>query len=345
MQILSSTNEDNSKDTPFSSLRILAEFTDGSSKNVEVESHTNFSGVIIDLISGTMAGTTAHLLEHPFDTVKVRLQDERCLYRGPLDAVFRMSRQEGLFSFYSGVQAPLVSSCVETSLLFAVYGLLTRTMRDCYGYSDVTELSPVQFSLAGGVAGGVVGFVLAPLDLVKCRLQVQDAHNHPSHARTVPHQYGVTNPRYRGLLHCTFHVARKEGIRSLFRGATPALLQQAVGTTFWYGSYEATRGVLAQREGITPSELSMSKVAFAGAVAGVLDWAVLYPADVVATRMRVNPQYSTHSVRGVFQAVYREGGVRALYKGCGITIVRAIPAHALLFVTYEWSRKHLERIL
>ena len=42
-------------------------------------------------------------------------------------------------------------------------------------------------------------------------------------------------------------------------------------------------------------------------------------------------------------AYYMYTGVRALYKGLSPTVVRAFPANAALFVTYEYTNKFLKR--
>ena len=39
------------------------------------------------------------------------------------------------------------------------------------------------------------------------------------------------------------------------------------------------------------------------------------------------------------KAVYREGGVRALYYGYAITLARAFPANAMIFSVYEATSK------
>lgn len=42
-----------------------------------------------------------------------------------------------------------------------------------------------------------------------------------------------------------------------------------------------------------------------------------------------------------FLYIYRTEGVRALYRGWGITAARAAPAHALIFAVYEQTMKFL----
>ena len=37
----------------------------------------------------------------------------------------------------------------------------------------------------------------------------------------------------------------------------------------------------------------------------------------------------------VFGSVFRREGIRGLFKGLGITLIRAVPSNAVLFLTYE----------
>ena len=41
------------------------------------------------------------------------------------------------------------------------------------------------------------------------------------------------------------------------------------------------------------------------------------------------------SFAGTAREMWRRGGVRGLYAGCGITVARAIPSSALIFLIYD----------
>ena len=61
----------------------------------------------------------------------------------------------------------------ENAVLFAAYGQFQRLLAG----QEKRELSLLDLSLAGAGAGGVVSFVLTPVELIKCRLQVQNSIN------------------------------------------------------------------------------------------------------------------------------------------------------------------------
>jgi hypothetical protein len=79
----------------------------------------------------------------------------------------------------------------------------------------------------------------------------------------------------------------------------------------------------------------------AGSLAGVGYWSAFFPADVVKTRMQTSERYAKLGFIGSLNAIGRESGLRGLYRGWGITIIRAIPANAIIFFAYEKTSETL----
>mmetsp|Transcript_7129 Transcript_7129/g.10771 ORF Transcript_7129/g.10771 Transcript_7129/m.10771 type:complete len:288 (-) Transcript_7129:55-918(-) len=284
--------------------------------------------VVKDFAAGTMAGMSCKVVEYPLDTVKVRLQDSRSTYRSSINCFGRMFREEGLLSFYRGVTAPLFGCMLETAIAFAAYGRILALF-ERWRASRGENVQLIDNFASGCSAGIALGVILTPIELVKCRMQIQE---------TLPHWLRP----YRGSFHCVLHILREEGIRGLFVGIWPTLLREIPGNGVWYGAYEASKAYFTQ--GITNEREYMYRVAAAGSIAGFAYWSAFFPADVVKTRMQTEAQYRHFTFSRAIQEVYREGGIRGLYKGWGITIVRAMPAHAALFVTYESIRSALDAL-
>lgn len=77
----------------------------------------------------------------------------------------------------------------------------------------------------------------------------------------------------------------------------------------------------------------------AGAVGGLVLWAVIFPADVIKSRIQVNNL--TESMLSVGRTIVKNEGPLALYNGLKPTLIRTIPATAVLFVVYEYSKKFM----
>lgn len=94
-----------------------------------------------------------------------------------------------------------------------------------------------------------------------------------------------------------------------------------------------------REEGESKDDIGLLKTMTAGAVGGMIFWTLTYPIDVVKSRIQV------YNLRGNFiklsyEIIVREG-VSALYHGLFPTLVRTGPSTAVLFVTYEYSKRIL----
>jgi len=166
------------------------------------------------------------------------------------------------------------------------------------------------------------------------QMQVMNSAANTSSATSLSASGGATR-KYNGVMDCVLQTIRNEGIaKGLYRGQTSLLLREIPGNFCWYGVYE---GVCLSQipEGGSKRDLGMSTHLLGGAAAGVSYWTAFYPADTVGSQMRANPEYASKKFLDVFADVYRREGWTGLYRGWGITALRAAPAHALIFAMYE----------
>lgn len=80
----------------------------------------------------------------------------------------------------------------------------------------------------------------------------------------------------------------------------------------------------------------------AGSVGGICLWTVIFPADVIKSRIQVESLRMSMTKLGL--QIVRTEGVRALYNGLLPTLVRTIPATSVLFLCYEYSKKFLNHV-
>ncbi|KAJ1998546.1 Fe(2+) transporter [Coemansia thaxteri] len=88
------------------------------------------------------------------------------------------------------------------------------------------------------------------------------------------------------------------------------------------------------------SPLTMHLIA--GAAAGIMEHSVMYPFDIVKTRMQVVGSPSAVVYSGVTHAlrtISTTEGVRSLWRGVMSVVLGAGPAHAVYFATYEQTKK------
>ncbi|KAF8639117.1 hypothetical protein AX17_001732 [Amanita inopinata Kibby_2008] len=149
-----------------------------------------------DIAFGCIAGMVAATFEYPMDLAKVRLQAQLLLptdrlpvrFNGPLDCLAKTWKNEGVRGLYRGLPAPIVGAMAETAALFLSYSYFQNVIRSFTNMGHDPPLSLPQLALAAGGAGLVASSVLTPIELVKCRMQVQmmnmPIHMDPPSARS-----------------------------------------------------------------------------------------------------------------------------------------------------------------
>ena len=152
---------------------------------------------------------------------------------------------------------------------------------------------------------------------------------------------------YNSIIGSVRDIARHEGPRGFFRGVSAAVGQIVPYMGLFFSAYEALRVPIAGLE--LPFG---SGDATAGVVASVLAKTGVFPLDLVRKRLQVQgptrgryvhgniPEYD-----GVFRTVrtiVASQGVRGLYRGLTVSLVKAAPASAVTMWTYERSLKVLK---
>ncbi|KAJ1673323.1 mitochondrial ornithine carrier protein, partial [Spiromyces aspiralis] len=293
------------------------------------------------------------VIEYPFDTVKVRLQTTRNeVFSGTFDCLRQTFKEEGFKGFYRGLSSPLVGAMAENALAFFSYNRIQGIIRLATSTPADAPLSIPQLFAAGAFAGSAGSLVLTPIELVKCKLQVENVQSYGGSAG----QAAAKTIKYAGPISVVKSILRTKGIAGLYYGFGPTLARESLGGGFWFGTYEAVCRVslkykerrlreVGDARTLTKSDLSPLTLILAGGMAGVAYNTSSYPIDVIKSYIQ------TADVRGVQQSqaqssssksiwvdvarkVYQGGGIRAFYRGLGITLVRAFPANAIMFMTY-----------
>ena len=156
-------------------------------------------------------------------------------------------------------------------------------------------------------------FVIAPLDVVKIRLQLQ-AHG--------PHA-AMDGPTYRGIVGTMRTIVLQEGVRGLWKGNIPAeFLYMTYGPVQFVALKECT--ALVRRT--TPGVGEEARNFVAGGAAGALATAATYPFDLLRTRFAAQGskrvyESIVHSVRHI----YEHEGTQGYYRGLGAALVQIVP--------------------
>lgn len=304
-----------------------------------------------DVAFGSLAGALGKLIEMPFDTVKVRLQSQSNLpgaqrLEGPIDAFRQAFRSpEGpIRSLYRGISAPLFGAAVETSCLFFSYRVAQDVFvrftpelrqRKAESKDGKVELPFTTLLLCGAASGAFTSMALTPIELVKCKMQV--GHQNP----VDPTTSGVIRSQsIPGIVRSIF---RTQGIFGFWHGQLGTLIRETGGSAAWFGSYEGVK-ILFKKYDKSVQEINDVKIwqqVVGGAAAGMAYNFVFYPADTVKSRMQTEDvgKATKGTFIGIGRDLWREQGLKGLYRGCGITVIRSAPSSAIIFTIYEALRR------
>lgn len=177
----------------------------------------------------------------------------------------------------------------------------------------------------GGMAGVLAGH---PLDTLRIRLQQPTSSTRPSAFQLVQ------------------NIVSKEGPLALYKGMGLPLATVAFQNAVAFQAYALlSRAFDNNNKRNEPP--SYKSVALAGVGAGTIQTAILTPVELIKIQLQVNtcrrPTTSSFHFGPIMVAkgILQREGIKGLYRGLGITVLRDAPAHGVYFWTYEYSREWL----
>lgn len=164
---------------------------------------------------------------------------------------------------------------------------------------------------------------------------------------------GMVGRSQRGPLAVIASVYQHYGVGGFWRGQLGTLIRETGGSAAWFGSYEGVsalfrRSSLAAHHGVyradeKPKQLAIWQQLVAGAAAGVSYNFIFYPADTIKSRMQTEEVAPLLGGKrptffSVGSTLWRQQGLKGMYRGCGITVGRSAPSSAFIFAVYEGLR-------
>ncbi|CAH1417509.1 unnamed protein product [Lactuca virosa] len=184
------------------------------------------------------------------------------------------------------------------------------------------ENSGYKHYVAGLVSGVSMVIVGHPFDTVKVKLQ--------------KHNTDANGFKYRSGFHCTTRILKTEGIKGLYRGATPSFVGMAFESSLLFGIYSQTKQALqgGDHNRKPESHIIIPSAAFAGSIISF----ILCPSELVKCRMQIQgtdslvPTSRKYSgpLNCVIQTVKTEG-VSGLFRGGVTTLMREAIGNAVFF--------------
>lgn len=291
-------------------------------------------------MAGAFSGCVTRAITQPLDTSKIRLQLQvepvasvaGARYTGTLQTIFSIFRDEGVPGLWKGHIPAQWLSVFYGLGQFAAYDQLNRAGRHIKVLNDHSD---TRHFLCGGIAGAVGNTVSTPFDVIRTRIIAQD------------HGRGYTSIREGFRL-----ILLNEGIRGLFRGLGPSVMQVAPLTAIQFWSYNV---VIEYAMDYTKTDHPTPHlILFAGAIGGIVSKTAVYPLDLCKKRLQIQKfqqartTYGEHFVcKGLFDCLGRtvaREGYRGLFKGLWPSVIKSGIATGLHFFMYEELLSVLVRV-
>jgi len=304
--------------------------------------------------SALFASCASTLAGYPLDSLKSRLQTTK----GPTtisSLAGLVYREEGLSGFYRGLLIPLVTISFVRAGSFIIYN---STKDYCWDYNYLCRDSIIDAALAGGLGGAICGSLIsfgsAPFELVKVRRQLE---------YTIAARKHITLSKPPGTIETVRDIVRTNGITGLYTGFRLHFIRDTFGTALYFLEYDGIRHLLGRNrfgeQGPTPSWLPIhaSLVPFlSGSISGVTSWALIYPLDVVKTKVQqrslAGEPYRTpwetlvRLIRGPDPGAPKPliAGIARIYRGLGVSALRSVTTHGLLWTLYDFASMRIDNL-
>ncbi|KAK9245106.1 mitochondrial carrier domain-containing protein [Lipomyces tetrasporus] len=307
------------------------------------------------ILSGFVSGFTSSVLLQPLDLLKTRIQQSpsstlhsswqelladisngpntrdgvltalRKMWRGTLPSVLRTSVGSGLyFSTLHSMRSYIQQHSASSSRPATPSMQRSSVLPQIQGYANL---------LTGSFARGAVGFVMMPVTVLKVRFEsTKYAHSSLFQtAKAILSAHGVRGFYYgfgatfvRDAPYAGIYVWLYEYMKSTL----PAFL---LGTPF--AGRVTTQDCTSQ---VLSSPVSVAVNSICAGIAATTAVTVTNPFDAVKTRMQLFPDRYGTKMWAAFAAVLREeNGIRGLFDGLGLRVVRKGLSSGIAWCLYE----------
>ncbi|THU87261.1 mitochondrial carrier [Dendrothele bispora CBS 962.96] len=306
------------------------------------------------VVSALSASYISTFAGYPLDSLKSRLQTTKTPISVPRLAAI-VYREEGVVGFFRGLWIPLMTISFVRAASFTIYTRTKETFRD---HQWLTRNSIIDVSCIGGISGAMSGALIsfgsAPFELVKVRRQLE---------YSIAASRGVQLSKAPGTFEAVREIFLTNGISGLYTGFRLHFVRDTLGTALYFLEYDGMRHLMGRQrsgeQGPTPSWLPInaSFVPFlCGSLSGVTSWALIYPLDVVKTKVQQRA-LAGERYRGVWETLYRLirgpdpanpkplfAGLARIYQGLGVSALRSITTHGLLWTFFDTVGNYIDNL-
>ena len=301
-------------------------------------------------------------LTHIHHLPQVRQQAQGSLhgkkrYKGALQTFQNILEVEGPRGLFKGMGTALIN----VPLFWGIYWSGYEYMK-LYFQQETNLILPVQHILSATTAGAFADVISNPFWVVRTRIQTQILH---------PERHFPGTPSTLSMFQ---YIYQHEGFFAFYRGLSASLLG-LTHVAIQFPLYEYLKEISRTRRGAT--ETTALDHFFASVTAKIVASSITYPHEVLRVRLQDTERisssvplegkkhlssklqvtrnissslmsfhplsiFSSSSLVMMTKKIIREEGVKALWSGFRISMIRVIPSTTTSFLTYEYVTKLLK---
>ncbi|PSR80778.1 mitochondrial carrier domain-containing protein [Coniella lustricola] len=298
--------------------------------------------LLVESIAGFSSGLLQTFVAHPLEIIKTRMQVDKSVKSiepqlKALDVVKQLLKSEHpAATTFRGITPNLIGSSVGWASFFAmkkyaedkIISFKTCPLSEDGIAATKATLSWYDHGLASAIAGVSTQVLSNPIWVVKVRMLASDAADYKEYHST----WSTVKSMY-----------QKEGLKAFYSGMGISMFGVVQGA-IQFAVYDTLNKYASKKEdGTIPK---WETVVFSSA-SKAISIAMLYPYQPIRTRLQVHNAEAEHGkgIRGVSVQLWKEGGMRAFWKGGTPAVVRTLPATCVTFLVYEWLKPYLYKRL
>ncbi|XP_067939648.1 mitochondrial thiamine pyrophosphate carrier-like [Watersipora subatra] len=288
-------------------------------------------GHSMQMLAGSLSGMLTRACTQPLDVIKIRFQlqvepispkSPTSKYQGGIHSITTILREESYLAFWKGHLSAQILSAVFMAVEFTSFEMLTK-----YFYLNYSgeQNKTVQHFISGAGAGTTATVVSYPLDVLRTRFVAQG-----------------NKKVYTSFAQGLNHIYCSDGIKGYYKGLGAAICQTAPQSALYFGLYQLFKRIL---DNLRVDSSRDAVTATVGAAAGISAKLVSYPFDTSKRRLQVigfenaRKEFGvTRHYNGIFSYLttsVSEEGIRGLYKGASLSIIKSGVTTSLYFFIYE----------
>jgi len=262
--------------------------------------------VVKSFLAGSLSGTCSTLLFQPLDLVKTRIQQANTR-QSMFTQFHNIVVSERVKGLWKGTRPSLVRTVPGVGVYFACM----HTMKTTF-FSG--RPSAGQSLVVGAGARTLAGCIMIPVTVIKIRCEAGSLE-------------------YRGIFSALKTLTAAEGAKGLTKGLLPTLLRDVPFSGIYLMFYEKLK---VYCKDLTP--YGNINHFSCGIGAGVLGSLVTQPADVIKTKLQLNPGSKTINI---MKEIARSEGAAGFMRGIVPRSLRRTLMAALAWTVYERAMKNI----